>query len=360
MTAARWTKGILERWLVVAAFIPGVKRRVHLGSAAIATALALSLAAGALPGQTSDVNAGRTRIAVGGVDPGGLSVLDASTLSTIARIDGLEQVHGSAISTDGRLAYAMNMVDPARAVTVVDVEAASIVRSVPLPGPSHHAAVSPSDGRLYVAYGRMGLDPERPRGLAVLSRRGERVKLLETEGTPYYLVVSPDASRLYVAIQHPNRILVLRLPDLEREGAVPLGAPPGHLAVARGEDALFAVVGSDEIVRIDPEEMAVDGRASAGPDAHSVALAGRPHHLFVGNRAPGTVTVVDPASMTALGTREVTPMLTHLLALENGTLLASGGGGREVLLLSAGTLDVLHRANVPFQPHQSARAAAVR
>lgn len=336
------------------------KRRVHLAGAAAALVLVLNVAATPLAGQASAAGTVQMRVAVGGVDPGGLSVLDASTLSTIARINGLEQVHGSAISTDGRLAYAMNMADPARAVTVVDVEAASIVRSVALPGPSHHAAVSPADGRLYVAYGRMGLDPERPRGLAVLSRRGEKVKILETEGTPYYLVVSPDASRLYVAIQHPNRILVLRLPDLEREGAVPLDAPPGHLAVAPGEDALFAVVGSDEIVRIDPDEMAVDGRASAGPDAHSIALAHRPLHLFVGNRAPGTVTVVDPASMTALGTREVTPMLTHLLALGDGTLLASGGAAREVFHLSAGTLDVLHRAKVPFQPHQSARAAAVR
>ena len=333
------------------------KRGVH-AQCAVAV-LALSLVAAPVAGQPSAADTAQMRIAVGGVGPGGLAILDGATFSTLARIDGLEQVHGTAISTDGRLAYAMNMVDPDRAVTVIDVEAGAIVRSVALPGPSHHAAVSP-DGRLYVAYGRMGLDPERPRGIAVLSRHGELLETVETAGTAYYLAVSFDASRLYVAVQHPDRILVLRLPELEREGAVPLDAPPGHLAVAPGAKALFAVVGSEEVARIDPEKMAVEERIAVGPDAHSVALAGRPPRLFVGNRVPGSVSVVDPASMAVVETREMTPMLTHILALGDGTLLASGGGAREALHLSTGTLDVLHRIELPFQPHQSARAGAVR
>lgn len=160
--------------------------------------------------QTSPTEPG-TRLAVGGVGPGGLAILEAAAFSTVARVDALAQVHGSAISPDGRLAYALNMVDRERAGTVVEVV---------------------------------------------------------TDGTACYVAVAPDGSGLHVAVRHP-------------------------------------------------------------------------HRLLVGNRAPGSVTPVDPGSMTVLGSREVTPMLTHLLALPGGTLPASGGAAREVLRLDPGTLDVL-------------------
>ncbi|NIT86061.1 MAG: hypothetical protein GWN82_03890 [Gemmatimonadetes bacterium] len=100
--------------------------------------------------------------------------------------------------------------------------------------------------------------------------------------------------------------------------------------------------------------MEIDGRAAAGPDAHAVALAGNPPLLYVGNRSPGTVSVIDPVTLEVTTTRFVAPMLTHLVEVPDRSLLASAGSTREVLRLAPRSLSILHRTPLPFQPHQIA------
>ncbi|MFQ6047579.1 MAG: YncE family protein [Gemmatimonadales bacterium] len=154
----------------------------------------------------------RTLVAVAGVDPGALVLVDWMAFEVIRTVEGLADIHGAAISPDASRAYALSLSRADRALSVIDVATGKVVRVVELDAPAHHAAMEPSGRRLYVTFGTMGLDPARPRGIAAVGPEGGHVAVIATEGTPSYVAVAPDGSYLYATTLSPDRVLKVALP----------------------------------------------------------------------------------------------------------------------------------------------------
>jgi YVTN family beta-propeller protein len=296
-------------------------------------------------------------VAVGGIGPGGLALLDAASLRVLRTVDGLEAVHGSAVDADGTRAYALNMADSARAVTVIDVATGEMERTVGLPGPGHHAAAGPQGGIVYVAYGRMALDPGTPRGIAAVDPATGRARTVSTGGTPFYLATDPEGGRLYAAVQGPEsgagRLLILELPSLEIERARELSGTPSHMVLSADGGSLFVALMEGRVLRLDVPGLTVRAEGEAGPDAHAVAVDGSSGRAFVANRGAGTLTVLDAGTLGRIDEVDVARLPTHLLALPDGRLLVSDGASKTLLALDPRTLEVLDRIKLPFQPHQS-------
>lgn len=294
-------------------------------------------------------------VAVGGIAPGGLAILHAGTLEVLRTVDGLQAVHGAAIDPEGGRAFAVNMADPERAVTIVDVATGEVERVVSLPGPGHHAAAG--EGVLYVAYGTMSPDAGTPRGIAVVDPRTGETRTLPTQGTPFYLAVAPHG-RLWAAVQGPEpgtgRVLGFETPGLSRVAEVEIAGTPSHLAAAADGTRLFVALVEGRVVQIDAARPGVVGEADTRPDAHAVALAGAPSRVFVANRGAGTVTVLDARTLARVDELRVAKLPTHLLTLPGDRLLVSDGASKSLVIVDPATLEVLDEVALPFQPHQSA------
>lgn len=299
-----------------------------------------------------------TWIVVGGADPGGLAVLSAGDLEPIMSIEGLEAVHGSAIQADGAVAYALNMSDASRAVTAFAVPSGKRLWQTALPAPSHHAVAEARKNRLYVTFGRMGLDPERPRGVAELRPDGSVASLLRTEGTAYYLEPAPDGSRLYVTVQGPDQLLEVRLPELRVHRAVDLPGTPSHLALTPDGARLYVALAAGKVAEMDTRTLTVMAEAETGPDTHAVALAGTPPRLFVAVRGRGLILALDPETLERRQVSEIAGLPEHLTRLPDGALLVSDGSTRELIKLDPTRLTVEARAALPFRPHQSAASGS--
>lgn len=296
-------------------------------------------------------------VAVGGITPGGLAVLDAGSLRLIRTVGGLEAVHGSAVDAEGRRAFALDMMDAERAVTVIDIASGEVETTVALPGPGHHAAADPGGGSIYVAYGEMSLDGTSPRGIASVEPATGGVRTVPVDGTPFYLAADPDGRRLYATIQGPEsgegRLLSLDLPSLELYGMGKIEGTPSHLVVTPDGRTLYVALMEGRIVRLDAGRLEVVGDADAGRDAHAVELDCASGRVFVANRAAGTITVLDADSLEKLTELRVAKFPTHLLTLPDGRLLVSDGASRRLIVVDTGTLEVLARVELTFQPHQT-------
>lgn len=308
--------------------------------------------------ETGPDSAGPGRlVAVGGINPGGLALLDARSLRVLRAVDGLEAVHGSAVDADGTRAYALNMSDASRAVTVVDVTTGEVERTVGLPGPGHHAVASRGGGGVYVAYGRMALDPGTPRGIAAVDPTTGEVRTVPTEGTPFYLAVGPDGHRLFAAVQGPGsgagRVLEVALPSLEVSRGRELDGTPSHMVVSPDGRSLFVALMEGRVARLDVAALAVAGEGDAGPDAHAVETDRASDRVFVANRAAGTIIALEGETLRRIAERRVARLATHLTTLPDGRLVVSDGASRALVVVDPGTLEVLRRVELPFQPHQS-------
>ncbi len=335
----------------------GRERRLHtwiLALGAAAGALLGGAFAGAVPvGAQAAGSAVGPVLVVGGIDPGSLALVDAARFELLAVVPGLEQVHGAAVLPGGGRAYALSFSNAERAVTVVDVAARRTVRTVSLPAPAHHAAVSPDGGWVYVAFGTMGLDPERPRGVAVLDLDGGVLALVDTEGTPFGFGVLPGGERLLVSVRAPDEILSVDLQELRVTDRVSLEGGPAHLAVSPDGRRAYVTLSVGGVAALDTRSLEVLARVEVPPDAHAVALAGRPLRVFAASRGPSTLTVLDAASMEVLERTPLGGVPSHLTALPDGTIAVSMVATREIVRLDPDGLRITARVPLPFQPHQS-------
>jgi len=292
-------------------------------------------------------------VAVAGVSPGTLALIDLSTFTLIRTVEGLAAVHGVAISPDGSRAYALSLSQADQAISVIDVRSGSVVEVIALDAPSHHAAMDPSGDRLYLTWGFGGTGSDRPRGIAAFDPKSGAVANITTEGTPYYVAASPDGAFLYGTTLYPSSILKIALPAFEVVAREAMEGSPNHIAVAEDGRALFITLSTGGVAKVDAGTLQLLGTADTGPDAHAVALAGDPVRLFVANRGSSTLTVLDPATLARIDQIETPPVPSHLLRLPDGALLLSAVGSKEVVKLDPNSLEVLGRVSLPMQPHQS-------
>ncbi|GMR13724.1 MAG: hypothetical protein BMS9Abin29_1939 [Gemmatimonadota bacterium] len=291
--------------------------------------------------------------AVAGVSPGALALIDLSTFRLIRTVEGLATAHGAAISPDGSRAYALSLSRADQAISVIDVRSGSVIDVIGLDAPAHHAAIDPSGDRLYLTWGSGGTGADRPRGIAAFDPESRAVANITTEGTPYYVAVSPDGAFLYSTTLNPSRIVKIALPAFEIVAREAMDGSPSHIAIAEDGGTLFITLSGGGVASVDTRTLQVLGTADTGPGAHAVALAGDPVRLFVANRGASTLTVLDPGTLERVDEIETPPVPSHLLRLPDGALLISAVGSKEVVKLDPNSLEVVGRVSLPMQPHQT-------
>ncbi|MFV1988527.1 MAG: hypothetical protein ACC682_14715 [Gemmatimonadota bacterium] len=295
--------------------------------------------------------------AVAGVAPGVLALVDLSTFEVMRIVEGLNNIHGAAISPDGTLAFALSLSQADQAISVIDVASGAVVRVMEFAAPAHHAAMDPSGRHVYLTWGYGGTGSDGPRGIARVDPESGAVDNIRSEGTPYYVAVSPDGSFLYATTLYPHRLLKIALPAFEVVARETVDEPPNHIAVSEDGTALFVTLSSGGVAKADAGTLEVLGTVDTGADAHAVALAGDPVRLFVANRRAQTLTVLDPETLERIDEIETPPVPTHLLRLPGGALLISAAGSQELVKLDPNSLEVIDRLPLPAQPHQTAATA---
>lgn len=246
--------------------------------------------------------------AFGKRDVANLDVFDAATLTRRATIG----IRGNPVEIlfdrSGRRAFVSSFA--AAKVMEVDVRTRAVLRELPAGLDPKTLALSPDESTLYVVNWRSNdvsvvdlatgserfrLETSRhPRGIAVLpdgrvlvaSTEGDSVHEFDAEGHPLrrletcefprHLVLSADASHLYVTCSGESVVATYRLADFRRVSSAPTGRNPRSMALATSGRSLYVANYDGRSVSV----VDLDGLVTASlepPDVgRIVGIASRP------------------------------------------------------------------------------------
>jgi YVTN family beta-propeller protein len=194
------------------------------------------------------------RVVCAGFGTDSVQVIDSVTNQVVTRV-AVPRPHNSTISPDGKLAYVGSQLQGSPSIAVVDLEAGSVVASVPLAHPPR-ALDFASGGKVYFTVG--GVD-----GL-------ERLDLATDQ-----LAASPVAT----------------------------GGSPHHMIATK--DGAFELVVSQaagDLEYIDTNTQAVVAQVPTGQVPHWIGLSADGGRAYVTNEASNTVSVVDVAQRQVVAT----------------------------------------------------------
>ena len=247
-----------------------------------------------------------------------VAFLDTATQAVVASV-AVPKPHTVSISPDGKLAYVTTQ-DPGHfALTVVDLAARTVARSIPLEktprdaefghdgkfyftqaGVSAVAVLDPASDKI-VAEIQTGVSPHfvnvfhgAPLGMVVVQGPGEvllfdpatdkPVRSIAVGKQPHWIDASADGKRLYVSNEGSNTLSVIDPTSGAGEiGTVAVGNAPRKVAVQRAHSSVAARV-SIENFAFGPALLKV----TAGQSVQWTNADGAPHGLAFKDGAPGT------------------------------------------------------------------------
>jgi YVTN family beta-propeller protein len=183
------------------------------------------------------------------------SLIDLDSGRVVATVPTGQGPHEVAVSPDGRLALASNYGsrEPGSTLTLIDVPAAKVVRTIDL---GTH---------------------KRPHGVRWLD---DRKALVTAEASKALLVVDAEAGQVL--------------------SAVPTTQEVSHMVAAAGGRAFVANIGSGTVTVIDLESGRATGQITTGRGAEGIDVTPDGRQVWVTNREADTVSVIDAGSLAVL------------------------------------------------------------
>jgi DNA-binding beta-propeller fold protein YncE len=274
-----------------------------------------------LPGDTSrwdyqSIDPQSHRLFIAHLGASEVVVYDTERAKVVSTVRGIAGVHGVMAVADLRRVYAS--ATDAQQIAVIDSDSLAVIAMVPSKGYPDGLAYAPEVGKVYVSdekdgnetiidakslgavavggeAGNTQYDPVSRHIFVAVQTKNQVVeidpavdKVVQRYDTPdcdhpHGLLIDGDLHRAFVACQGNNKLIVMDMPSMKVSTTQDVGSGPDvlaldpalHLVYVAAENGPLAVFASDStgVQRIAFE--------SAGPNAHSVAVALDTHHIFL-------------------------------------------------------------------------------
>lgn len=163
---------------------------------------------------------------------------------------------------------------------------------------------------------------------------------------PHPVHLETVGDRVFVATMGDRAITVIVDGEPRRVETGVLG--PSHFAATADGRVLVPCTGGDSLAIIDGERLELEARVAVGAEPHDVALF--EGHAFVGSRADGTVSVVDPDAARVRGEFDLGPdaRIQGLAAGPEGVYAVDQRQGQLSWLTADGVIDDVAVGENPY------------
>jgi len=219
-----------------------------------------------------------------------ISVIDMTTRQELRRIPALREPHHLMLSPDGK---SLLVGDTAgNQMLFLDPATGEVQRRVAVADP-YQLGFSP-DGKFLVVNGlaRNQIDIYEPAAMTLIKR-------FPADSTPSHLAFSPDSHTLFVSLQGTDKLAAFDLTSMRPLWSERVGPTPAGVLWLHGK-VLVANMGDDYIAVVDPVSGHVVDRIVTGKGAHNLFLSPDKRILWVNNRAGGTTSALDAATLKVL------------------------------------------------------------
>jgi len=206
-------------------------------------------------------------------------------------------------------------------VSLVDLDGGRVVATLPTGEAPHEVAVSPSGRTALVAnYGDRGAPGSTLTVVDVPAATVVRTVDLTPYSRPHGLVWLADGRRALVTAEANRVLLVVDVPKGTVETAVETRADVSHMvAVAPdGSRAFVANIGSGSITAVDLGSRIRLREVPTGPGAEGICVTPDGAQVWVTNRAGDSVSVVDAGSLQVVRTLEAPKFPIRAAATPDG------------------------------------------
>jgi YVTN family beta-propeller protein len=219
-----------------------------------------------------------------------LSLLDLKTHQEIRRIPMLREPHHMALTPDHR---SLVIGDTAgNALFFLDPQTGAVQRQAVISDP-YQLQYSPDGHYLTVAgLARNQIDIYDARSLALLHR-------IPARSMPSHLNYAPDSSRVFVSLQGTNALIAIETATGRVLWNAKVGRTPAGVLWNRGR-LLVGIMGEAHFAVVDPADGHVERTIPTGRGAHTMFLTHDGKLIYATNRIDGTLTVIDPVTLSVL------------------------------------------------------------
>lgn len=269
-----------------------------------------------------------------------VSLIDMTRLAELRRIPVLREPHHVALSPDGKSLLVGDTVG--NEIFLLDPNTGAVQRRLPIADP-YQLGFSPN-GKWLVVNGlaRNQVDVYDAATMKLAKR-------FPMASMPSHLAFSPDSSKVYVSLQGTNRLAAIDLSRLAVIWNVPVGNTPAGVVWNRGH-VLVADMGTDYVAEVNPADGKVINRIHTGNGAHQLFASPDGKLIYVNNRAAGTITVLDAATLAALHTYHVPGGPDDLAFAPDGKIWITLRFAEKVAVLDPAS-GHLQTIEVGVQPH---------
>jgi YVTN family beta-propeller protein len=279
---------------------------------------------------------------VGNFKDSTVSVIDVDSASVVATVPVAAGPHGMGMSPDGRFVYVTG--DASSSMSVIDTRTDRVVQTVEV-GPTPHGVAMLPDGRTLLV-GIYGADR-----VAFVDTASRAVVATVDVPKPHTIAVRPDGKFAYVASQEPGQfaLVVVDLATRAVARRIALDKPPrdpefGH----DGKSLYFTVAGANALRVFDVASEKVVAEIPTGASPH---IGGWFRGAAVGTivvQGPGELQTFDPVTNTALRTIALGKQ-PHWMAFDGRSVLVTDEGSNEVTVvdLASGTTKSIAVGNAP-------------
>jgi YVTN family beta-propeller protein len=219
-----------------------------------------------------------------------VSVIDMATQKEVRRIPMLREPHHVALTPDGKSLLIGDTVG--NQLTYLDPNTGAVQKRITIADP-YQLAFSPN-GKFLVVNGlaRNQVDVYDAADMKLLKR-------FPVVAMPSHLAYSPDSERVFVTLQDSDRLIAFDLHSMAVLWDQPVGKTPAGVLWHDGK-LLVADMGTDYLAEVDPANGKVLGHIVTGNGAHNLFLSPDRKIIWVNNRAGGTTTALDAATLKVI------------------------------------------------------------
>jgi YVTN family beta-propeller protein len=219
-----------------------------------------------------------------------VSLLDLATHQEIRRIPMLREPHHMALTPDHR---SLVIGDTAgNALFFLDPQTGAVQRQAVISDP-YQLQYSPNGRYLTVAgLARNQIDIYDARSLALLHR-------IPARSMPSHLNYAPDSSRVFVSLQGTNQLIAIETATGRVLWNTKVGRTPAGVLWNRGK-LLVGIMGEAHFAVVDPADGHVERTIPTGRGAHTMFVTHDGKLIYATNRIDGTLTVIDPVTLSVL------------------------------------------------------------
>lgn len=228
--------------------------------------------------------------------------VDTASDRIVARFPGVENPHGLVATPDGEYLVAGSLAEvpaapgaapdsPTSRLYLIHPDHGHVMSEIPVAGWTHHEAITP-DGRYVIS-----THPTRG-GVSVVDLAARRVVRTVPTGTaPNYTIVTRDGKRAYVSNSGEATISEIDLGSWTVTRTLDAGPAPEHLVFSPDETTIYVANDSGGTVSaVSVQRGTVEQTYKIGTRVHGLDVGDDGTTLFVSNRADDRLVALDTRS----------------------------------------------------------------